>query len=182
MRSLLGTAVLALVPTVVGAGPPQALEPALQLSWRFGATAASPAPQLRLGVYPGDLAWQRLCADLGVRELAQLPQRPELVGIAFGREPRWHLGGLALDGTATSEPNWPLRIGVGVAVVVGVGALAISAVGDAWGDAAEAAFTPPAGEDADDDGDDGQGGILCVDDQCVLPCDTTGPVNSCNDG
>jgi hypothetical protein len=27
-----------------------------------------------------------------------------------------------------------------------------------------------------------QGGIVCIDGQCVLPCGGTGPINSCNDG
>jgi hypothetical protein len=164
------------------AAEPAPLEPALQFSWTFGATRTPAPPQLRLGVYPGDLAWRRMWADLGVRDSVQLPRRPELLGVELGRDPQWRLAGLSLDQAEASEPNWPLRIGVGAAVVVGVWALAVREFGEALAEGLGEGFAPGPddGDAGDDDGD--RGGILCVNGQCVLPCGGTGPINSCNDG
>jgi hypothetical protein len=179
MRAILLAAAAAFSASAWSAGPPP-LEPALQLNWSFGASSAPAPPQLRFGVYPGDLAWRRMWADLGVRETAQLPQRPELLGVDFGRDPQWRFAGLSLDQAEASKPNWPLRIGVGAAVVVGVWALALHKFGETLAESLGEGFAPRPDDDAGDDDDD-RGGILCLNGQCVLPCGN-GPINSCNDG
>ncbi|WP_370307818.1 hypothetical protein [Sinimarinibacterium flocculans] len=176
MRSALCAVLVVLGTAAASAGEPPVLEPALQMNWQFGSRATSAAPQWRLGLYPGDLAWRRMSADLGMRELAERSPRAELLGLQIGGTSRWHLGGLALDTTEPSEPNWPLRIGIGVAVAVGVWVVAIDEVGEALAEG----LGPQPGET--DDEDEAQGGILCIDGQCVLPCGTTGPVNGCNGG
>lgn len=181
MRSIL-LAAAAAFSIGVNAAEPQPLEPALQLNWRFGAAIAPTLPQLRLGLYPGDLAWRRMWSDFGVHEAAQLPPRPELLGIDLGRDPQWRLAGLSLDQGESSQSNWPLRIGVGALVVVGVLTLAVRAIGKTLGEGLGEMVTPQPDGDGSNRDDPDQGGILCVNGQCVLPCGATGPINSCNGG
>jgi hypothetical protein len=105
--------------------------------------------------------------------------RPELLGVDLGRDPQLRFAGLSLDQAEASQPNWPLRIGVGALVVVGVWALAMHEFGETLAESLGEGFaTGPDDGDAGDDED--QGGILCLNGQCVLPCGTTGPINSCN--
>lgn len=170
------------------AGDERAIEPGLQLQWAFGGETTQSAPSLRLALFPSAIAWQAMSAELGVREIGAL-ERPSLLDVELLQPAELRLLGLPLRqtyaGLAAADDGEGLHWGVtaaGITLgVLGGLALLVNEAGDEIEEDLDGGFEPqPDGDDGDDS--DSGGGILCINDQCVLPCGSTGPVNSCNDG
>lgn len=167
------------------------LQPALQVSWTFGQTGPEQPLRLSLGWYPNDLGWQRMWRDAGLNRAT--PPRPAVVELRWNGHPSVGLMGLPLDSAllwssanAGERPNnWPLIFGSTLLALGATAALVVqqteNAVEDAVDDGSNSFFDNNQDDD-DGEGDDNDGGILCINGVCVIPCGLSGPIGSCAGG
>lgn len=162
------------------------LEPGLRFAWSFGAAQTQGAPSLSLGLYPNDLGWRRLWADMGAEEMSRV-DRPAVLDLHVGAASGLRLMGLpltaqALGLNADGEDAGGARFMRPALIVLAAGAaaaLVISAAGDAAEDNNPTVNPTPEGGDGSRIDGVGPDGVACVNGQCAVPCETT---DTCSNG
>lgn len=166
-RSFVGAAVLACaVVCPAFAGDSNALEPGLRFAWSFGAQTDT-QPSLSLGLYPNDLGWRRMWADMGADEMSRIG-KPAVLDLHIGADSGLRLMGLpltvqALGLNADGEDASGVRFLPPALIVLAAGAAAALIIGAA-GDAAEK--NNPADDPMPDPSVCGDGNVV-IGDECI---------------